>query len=185
MTKKYWHSFFLLMSFLFFTPLIKHWTANLFFNYPNLSGIEFFLDATPLSNLYCFLFGSTLYYAVKDKKTSFYGFIIICSLVITQLSWYPYELLFTALVLILVEFRSLSKNPKTIRRIHFLSSGSFALYLCHPPILQISNIICSKLGFNNGVTLVFLLATTILGSYAFYYFIVNPMESKLEKRYLS
>lgn len=77
-------------------------------------------------------------------------------------------------------FAALTENYRTIKIIHFLSSGSFALYLCHPPILQISNTIFIKLGLGNGTKLLLLLFSTILGSYSFYYLIDRPLEKKFK-----
>lgn len=119
------------------TPYIINGIKMYFVNYPVEAHIEYFAALNPLTCLYCFMLGATLYVAVEQKQSGTLGILIIIVLVITQFQYYAYECVFVLFVMVAVSCAPIFINPRICRVISYVSNGSFALYLIHPIFLQI------------------------------------------------
>ena len=154
--------------------------------YPPDAHIEWFAGSNPLTQLHCFLLGITIYLAHKEHKDSQCVFGAILVLIVTQLNWYVYELLFMLLLFAAVELPPLSRSPALGRLASFLSDGSFALYLIHPMIftvlptafLQLASFPRLAIMINAAIQYI----VCILVTYTLYYLIISRLERVVYQR---
>lgn len=145
---KFWKSLFALFFLLLITPLLKIGIENA------LGGIfpdsaMLFSKHNPLTNLYCFFFGIVIYYSKKEKKMHWYSFVLFIILIITSGKWYFYEIVFTLLIMFMSLCAPLILNRNWQKKLAYVSERTYALYLCHPLVLQMMNIIAKKTGLEN------------------------------------
>lgn len=178
--KTYKQSFIMLFIFLLVTPYISQTIQYYFVNYPSESHIEWFAKMNPLSEFYCFIFGVTLFYAMKEGKEIIYAVLLGAILILTQIQWFSYEIIFTILLMLVLKSPSIIKSDKIISIIQFLSKGSFALYLCHPILLQIAVSLGNKIYLNDFTKCLFFLIVTIGGSYTLWWFVLRPIENMVK-----
>lgn len=98
--------------------------------------ISEFSAKMPLMVLYAFLFGTTLYWAVREGHQLFYGGFCLLLPALFGFERMAYEGVFTALLLLAVQSPGGERlSPRAAGALHFLSAGSFFLYLAHPMLL--------------------------------------------------
>lgn len=98
--------------------------------------ISEFSAKTPVMVLYAFLFGMTLYWALQEGHGLLFGGFCLMVPAVFGFERLAYEGAFTVLLLLAVQWtgdRILS--PRTAGALHFLSAGSFFLYLAHPMLM--------------------------------------------------
>lgn len=88
--------------------------------FPVESHIEWFAALNPLTEMYNFFFGITLYFAVKDHKENIYFLILSSVLITTKFSWHPYEIFFTILLIFLIKVPLCHPTLKQINLLNFL-----------------------------------------------------------------
>lgn len=94
--------------------------------------MEWYASMNPYSEMYCFLLGTTLYLARKEKKEFHYLFFISCMLIFKNFTWFSHDLAYTLLTGIMLIAPPLLHNNRLCTSISYLGKGSFALYLWHP-----------------------------------------------------
>lgn len=98
--------------------------------------ISEFSAKMPLMVLYAFLFGTTLYWAVREGYQLFYGGFCLLLPAVFGFERMAYEGAFTVLLLLAVQWPGRERlSPRVTGALHFLSAGSFFLYLAHPMLL--------------------------------------------------
>lgn len=189
--KRFWRAFVVTYVGLLATPHIINGVAYMFASYPAESYIEGFCLMNPISELYCFLLGATLFIAIKENKQALYGFFVVLALVLKQCTWYKYELCFVLLVLVAVSFDSVTGiGPDVVRDklaslVTFVSRGSFALYLIHPLALPVAPMVWDVLGIQNNVLYtIYLYLVACVASYVVYYLLIAKAEKWAEKKFL-
>lgn len=100
--------------------------------FTNETHIEWYASMNPYSEMYCFLLGTTLYLAYKEKKEFHYLFLISCMLIFKNFTWFSHDLAYTLLIGMMLSAPPLLKNNKLKNLVSYLGKGSFALYLWHP-----------------------------------------------------
>ena len=105
--------------------------------WPEAANISEFSARTPLMVLPCFLFGTTLWHALRENKAFGYG--AFCLLLAAALGFTKgaFECVYTALVLLAAVCPAPALSARCERGLAFLSGGSFWLYLFHPLILDL------------------------------------------------
>lgn len=102
----------------------------------SVDNISEFSAKNPPMELYAFMFGVVLFYAVKEGRALLYGGFCLLLPAAFGFERMAFEGVFTALVLLaLVLPCRLSAGGRAWRAVRFLSAGSFFLYLAHPLLL--------------------------------------------------
>lgn len=163
----------------FFIKTIQLW----FSDYPADAHIEWFSLNNPLSELYCYLLGCTLYLAIKKEKQNIYIFIITIILIVTRFEWYQFEFIFVLLIYISISMAPLTHNKILNKFISIASNGSFALYLIHPIVLIVASAIWQSCGiFNKWFYALYLYISCIGVSYCIYYFGIIRIERYIKRK---
>lgn len=177
--KTFWRSF----IFLFFALILRmpwvNFIESTFCYYPQSARIDLFAISNPIYTLYCFLLGMTVYFAVRDNKTLQLSLFAIFALIITDFTWYKYELVFALLLLFAYSSEPLFKNSRLTDAVQFLSKGCFTLYLIHPLLLDAIPLTFFSNRLLNSLSCYF---ECMFISYFFYYFIIYKVESVIKKR---
>lgn len=174
---RFYKSFLVTIFLLWANPLFISGINRLFSHYPEDAHIEWFATMNPLTVLYCFMLGATLFMAVKEGKEGRYAIFIGIVLIMTSFGTYPYELLFTLLILVAVVSMPLINNSKMQKYISYVSKGTFALYLIHPLVLKVARGILKRIGIQNVIlSEIYLFSLCIIVSYAIYYLIIYKIE---------
>lgn len=175
---KFNFTFFMLLVLLAIRPIC----ISFLMQFPVIVGdLGDFPVKTPINTLYCFWFGVTLYYAIKENKQNLYCCICGLLMILSQFKLYPYPIIFLLLINICIHSSEFIKNDRIKKALSFLSQGSFYLYLCHPILLAIFNLICNRIGIN-GILKAAILCIGIMSiSYAVYYILIIPLDKKLKE----
>lgn len=142
----------------------------------------YYAHHTPLTMLYCFLFGTTLHYAMKEKKEFFYLFAMAVILVVGQFTWYRFEMIFTILLYLALKAPDMLKEGKWKRLIQMAGNGSFSFYLCHMMIFSVLDYVVKRLPLGHMGNLIFTVAATILAGYGLWWFAVRPAERWFQRK---
>lgn len=176
--KKYCNSYrksmFLLIGLGSCTPMLIKTIKVLLSQYPVESRIDLFAINNPLTTLYCFVFGSTLFYAIKDNKQFYYCLLLLLFSIITSARLYFYEVLFTVVVCIAYycNLKSDSMSHHLYAMLRLFSKMSFAVYLIHPIILDVELFIWKGMHINNSAAhTVFIYLMCFVVSYGVYFII--------------
>lgn len=162
----------------FTAKIIQLWLSD----YPVEAHIEWFSLSNPVTQLYCFLLGITLYLAIKEGKQDIFAFIVMIILIVTGFEWYQFELFFVLLLFAAVSMPPLCSNHKIQKWAIFMSSGSFALYLIHPIVLEIATIVLDRFELPKLSYVICLYALCIGVSYSIYYFVIIRIEQLVKQR---
>lgn len=182
---KFYTGVILLAVFLFGRPYLASWIINIFAGYPKEANIEWFAYMNPLAELYCFLLGAVLFVAIKERKQSIYLTIITMVLIVTDLSWHQFDLLFVLFVAIAVFSDPIVKNEKICKWISWISGGSFALYLIHPMVLEAAPIVWRRIGIDNQwLYAIYLYVLCIGATYILYYGFIIKIEKWVSGKFL-
>ena len=180
--KKFYRAFLFLFVFIMGTEYIAITIQNILSIYPSEAHIERFATMNPLTELYCFLLGCTLFISIKENKQFLYAMILVITMIVKSFTWYAYEMLFTLWILLSVSFKPIFRKEIVCRIIVLSSKGSFMLYLVHPIILRIAPILREQLCIKNKfIYAIFLYISCIGVSYVLYYLIIQRSERKLIK----
>ena len=183
--KNFYVSLVMLVTLMLGRPYLVTWIQNVFSDYPAEAHIEWFASMNPLAELYCFLLGSVLFVAIREKKQIVYAFIFIMAMVVTAFTWYQYELLSVLLILLAVSFNPITDNVRICKWLSAVSGGSFALYLVHPMVLQVAPSIWDKIGIGNKWLYIIYLYVLCIGiAYALYYLFISKIERYISGRFL-
>ena len=162
---------------------------------PMVAGIQGILDQTlsytdtyfayhtPAAMLYCFAFGTTLYYAIRERKEFSYLLVMSGILIFGQFTWYRFEIMFTILVYLALKTPALVKNEKVGKCIGFASEGSFSFYLCHMMLFSVLEYITKRLPFTGTAEMIFCIVFIIVISYGIWWYLARPAEGWLKKRW--
>ena len=142
----------------------------------------YYAHHTPLTMLYCFLFGTTLHYAMKEKKEFSYLFVLGAILVFGQFTWYRFEMIFTILLYLAVKAPDLLAEGRAKRMIQMAGNGSFSFYLCHMMIFSMLDYVTKRLALGNMGNMIFTVAVTILAGYGLWWFAVRPAERWFQRK---
>lgn len=181
--KNFYISFLGTTIFLIGRPFIAKTIQLWLIDYPADAHIEWFSLNNPLSELYCYLLGCTLYLAIKEGKQNIYIFLITTILIITRFEWYQYEFVFVLFIFTAVSMPPLLNNEMLSKIVSLISNGSFALYLIHPIILIVATSIWHKLGISNKllyVIICYILCISV--SYFIYYLGIVKIEKYVQKK---
>lgn len=105
--------------------------------WPAEANIQEFSAKTPVMVLYCFLFGTTLWHALREGKALLYGGFCLLLPVLLDFSRGAPECVLTTLVLLALVCPAPALGGRAARWVSFLSGGSFCLYLFHPLVLEV------------------------------------------------
>lgn len=145
--------------------------------YPAEAHIDWFSSMNPLGQMYCFLMGVVVYYAIKEGKEALWMYILMI-LALTDITKDLWVLVFAIILLLTLKSREIIEYKKT-KWISWLSGGTFALYLIHPMVFKFDIMLLQRYQVNHVLLRAGILYTTaILVAYLFYYGFV----AKLEKR---
>lgn len=106
-------------------------------DWPPEANIHEFSAKTPVMVLYCFLFGTTLWHALREGKALLYGGFCLLLPVLLDFSRGAPECVLAALVLLALVCPAPELGERAARWLSFLSGGSFWLYLFHPLMLEV------------------------------------------------
>ncbi|RKI92757.1 acyltransferase [Parablautia intestinalis] len=163
----------------FLIKAIQLWLID----YPAEAHIEWFSTNNPISELYCFLLGCTLFLAIKEEKQNTYIFIITILLIVTRFEWYPFEFIFVIFIYIAIAMPPLTHSNIVSKFISIISNGSFALYLIHPIVLIIASDIWQKCGIHNKwIYTLYLYFFCISVSYCIYYLGIIKIENYIQQK---
>lgn len=179
--KKYWQMLVLLFIFMVSRDAMLEGIQEVLNSLlPYVDG--YYAHHTPLTMLYCFLFGTTLHYAVKEKKEFSYLFIMAAILVVGQFTWYRFEMIFTILLYLALKAPDLLAEGKSKRWIQMAGEGSFSFYLCHMMIFSMLDYVVKRLPLGDIGDMIVSVATTILAGYGLWWFAVRPVERWLQRK---
>ena len=142
----------------------------------------YYAHHTPLTMLYCFLFGITLHYAMKEKKEFSYLFALGVILVVGQFTWYRFEMIFTILLYLAVKAPDLLAEGPWKRFIQMAGNGSFSFYLCHMMIFSMLDYVVKRLPLGHVGNLMVTVAATILLGYGLWWFAARPAECWFQRK---
>lgn len=133
----FWPSFAALLALLVCKGKLGALIEGALAGWPAGANIHEFSAKTPVMVLYCFLFGTTLWHALREGKALLYGGFCLLLPVLLDFSRGAPECVLTALVLLALVCPAPALGPRAERGVTFLSGGSFWLYLCHPLVLEL------------------------------------------------
>lgn len=182
--KRFWKAVMLLAISLAITPLWIRFLQKVLEDYPNGSELNTFCGQNPISELYVFLFGVTLYYAVKENKLFLYGMFLAVLLMVTQFQWHAVEIVAGVIVLLAIALPAicLFDLEKTVRK---AAKMSFALYLIHPMTLSIVEISLGRFEMPRALEFALYVGLSILVSGLIYFVVAEPVEKKVRKAILN
>ncbi|MBR6452384.1 MAG: acyltransferase [Lachnospiraceae bacterium] len=173
--------------------------------FPWMDSPEVFAQWTPVSVLYCFFFGVTVYYAKINRRE--FSFVILCiiSMIFNEFRWFAWEIVMALLVLGAISLPSLipgaadsapgsapettppDKPAKPALRtrltqwIATASAVSFPLYLTHiltlSRVMKLQNILTPVIRHKG--FLLFVLAVCMVVAYLTWRFIAKPLDRLL------
>lgn len=182
--RSFYRAFAALIVLLFANPFLIRFLSNMLSSYPEDAHIEWFSAMNPFTELYCFMIGIALFWAIKESKINVYSLLLSIILVVTKLTWYPYEFMFAIMITLALVLPNIITNKKMNDCIVFVSKGSFTLYLVHPMILAVGPTVYGKVFSHepHGKMYAFYLyAFSFLISYLVHYFIVQKIEVLIQR----
>ncbi|MFT3982349.1 MAG: acyltransferase [Lachnospiraceae bacterium] len=187
MIRHFYISIIVLIYLLFTRDLVAGWIIQALSHYPTEGRVELFAYMTPVSELYCFFFGITLYYAFKDHKETIYALILAGTLILNRFGWYSYEIAFTMILLLAVKLPPISEKTYVVKIISALALSSFTLYLCHPIIIRVEMAVKNKLfpNINIYVNTLILIILILVATLTIWCFFQKLVEKKLEKKFIN
>lgn len=133
----FWPSFGALLLLLVLKGKLGAFLENALAGWPPQANLHEFSAKTPVMVLYCFLFGTTLWHALREGKTLLYGgFCLLLPVLLDFRRGVP-ECVLTGLVLLALVCPAPKPGERAARWLSFLSGGSFWLYLFHPLVLEV------------------------------------------------
>lgn len=195
--------FYLIAPFIY--KVIRHYYVSLaalavllFTNRPLISFIESYVQSHygenadpytfatffPLSVMYAFFAGITVYWAIKNNKQMSLVILSIICLVYNNFDWFPWEISYMLIVLLAASVPGMTfKFPIVRTGIETFAKFSFALYLSHPFILgklmRLKNFLVPII--RNKGFLAFVLAACILFAYLLWRFVEKPVSKLMAK----
>ena len=133
----FWESFLTLTVLLIVRKYIVSVVYSLVLSWGYEDCADIFAEQFPLSEIYCFMFGVVLYWAIIDKKEALYGMLLLALLIVSNLNCYKFEIGFTIMLMLAVCFEPIIKNERAVKIIQHISELSFTLYLIHPMVLYL------------------------------------------------
>ena len=179
--KKYWQSLILLFVLMISRDAMLEGIQEI------LNGILPYVDGyyahhTPLTMLYCFVFGTTLYYAVQERKEFSYLFVLSAILVFGQFTWYRFEIFFTILLYLALKAPDLLADGRVKTILQMAGNGSFSFYLCHMVIFSGLDYVVKRLPLGNMGNMLFTVAVTVAVGYGLWWLAARPAERWLQRR---
>ena len=160
-----------------FTPCFIENLERLLSGYPTEACIKYFAAMNPIAELYCFLMGGVLLISIMNNKQGAYVLSLLCLMIISSVSWCPYEVLAVVMVLVAVTFDSLIKSKKITKIISALSSMSFTLYLIHPVIIRNGYAVWKMTGIDSKyLYAIFLYISSIGVAALLYHFVIKRIQ---------
>lgn len=182
---RFWGSFALLLACLGGKGLLGRAIEQTLTALPagSVDNISEFSAKNPPMELYAFLFGVTLFYAVKEGRGLLYGgFCLLLPMAFgfERMAW---EGVFTVLVLLAVCLPcQVRPGGRAQRAVHFLSAGSFFLYLAHPMLLPFFPVLEPGGGLARWGYLAGILAVCLAVCYLLYGLAVRRFEALFARR---
>lgn len=133
----FWRSFAVLVLLLLGKGKLGAVIAQLLADRPQSANISEFSAKTPLMVLYCFLFGTALWHALREGKALFYGGFCLMLPVLLDFERGVPECVLAALVLLALVCPAPRLSEAQSRVLGYLSASSFWLYLFHPLVLDL------------------------------------------------
>lgn len=188
--RRFYIAFIVLIVMLFaykpFVGLVEGWASGMYGD-----AAEPFTFATffPLSVMYAFVAGITVYLAVKEKKQMVFMVCAVISLIYNGFQWFQWDITFMMFVLCAASVGNesatgvsdpvirVSDPVKVVNGIEIFSKFSFSLYLTHPFVLayvmKLQDVLVPYIrhkGF-----LGFVVIVCILTGYLFWRFVEEPL----------
>ena len=181
--KRFWQSFGIFVILAILRDKIAAQLLFVLTDFPVDSHIDYFSTMNPLNEMYCFFLGITVYLAIKEGKEFilFWGGTLV--LLYSGFSWYPYEVIFSFLLMEGVKSPFTCSKTKITQAIIFLADGSFSLYLWHPLILKAWSIFYSFLPIPYSISILLCLFVILIFSYGYFYIVQKPVEKYLLYKY--
>lgn len=182
----FWPSFVLLLLFLGGKGVLGSQLEKILLTFPagSIDNISEFSAKTPVMELYAFLFGVCLYYAVKENLDLLFGSFCLLLPIVFGFERMAFEGVFTALILLAVrQGDSLRLRSSVQTAIRFLSSGSFFLYLGHPMLLALFPVMNQGSGVLHWGYLAFLLAFCLAVCCLLYLLLIRRFENLWLKKH--
>lgn len=150
--------------------------------YPPEGHIDWFSSNNPLGQMYCFMMGIVIYYALKESREAFWVFVLTVALVLTDMHKYQWVLFFPIVFIVAIKMRDVIETEKA-KWISWISNGTFALYLIHPIVFKVDGLLMDKYKVDHVLIRACILYTTaILVAYLFYYGLIVKLESRIYKK---
>lgn len=128
-------------SYLFLAGIVVGgvWIKNMFLLVPDgkFDHIDWFAGAFPLYTLVFFAFGMFAWSIRNYRGRNFIAFLFIIFVILTQLKFWGYELLFTALTILATSLESGGVCDKVSKLLFYVGKESFCIYLTHPIIFSV------------------------------------------------
>lgn len=177
--RRFYIAFLVLVIMLFtykpFVALVEGWASKVYGD-----AAEPFTFATffPVSVMYAFIAGITVYLAVKEKKQMVFLVCSVISLIYNGFQWFQWDITFMMFVLCAASVPvTCVKSENVTKGIKLLSKFSFSLYLTHPFVLgcvmRLQDVMVPYIkhkGF-----LGFVVIVCILAGYLFWRFVEEPL----------
>lgn len=180
--KSFWSSLALLVVAVWLNPFWISAIYTLVSKYIPEPEANWFAESNPGSKLYIFLFGVTLYYAVRDRKQFLYALVLCVVLMAKSFQWHAFEVFPCCLIMMATMLPSIEVSPFIGRGIQEFGKASFALYLVHPMLLPIIRQIFIKISVSAGTQMLIYTLVSIAVSMLLYFCVVQPMETKIRVR---
>lgn len=183
--KKFYVSLVLLIILLFTNkPLIAYIEKIVANAYGEGADAFSFASFFPLSVMYAFVGGITVYLAVKEQKQIVFVVLGVLSLIYNGFQWFPWDIAFMILVMCAASLPSIEiRNDYINKLINLFSKFSFALYLSHPiilgPVMKLKDIMVPYI--RNKGFLAFVVIVCILTGYLCWAFIEEPLTKAAKK----
>lgn len=123
---------------LLITPLINELAYKLLIQCDSVSEVELFTLMNPVSVLYCFVLGGYAYISTKYAVNNYYEFALLLFLLL-PISNYRYEIIFTVLVIVAINYPIKVGSTKLIAEIVSAGKYTFSLYLLQPIVIDCYN----------------------------------------------
>ncbi len=167
-----------------FTPLFRSALEQFLNNFyqSEASQIGWFCENTPIAELYCFLFGVTVYYAIKEKREFIYIIYLLMILYVFNMGAYNWEIIMTLCLM------GSLQNPIPIKGslekiIKFLAEGSFAVYCIHGKITGWFGSLFAGVSTHGSVRFILIFGCTCIVCYS-YYILYRFLYEKVKRRFV-
>ena len=181
----FWSSFLLLCLLLGGKGLLGGVLENALNSFPagTVDNISEFSAKTPLMELYAFMFGVCLYYAIKENHDLLFGGFCLLLPMAFGFEKMAFEGVFTVLILLAVRLgETVQIGVPAQRAIQFLSSCSFFLYLSHPMLLALFPVLRQGTDLINWTYFFMLLVTSLVASCLIYRLLIRRFEDHWLKK---